>query len=81
MKDGKPGKIVRMKNLSYTLISPPRSLPTANTTNPKFSEVGGLAEEVREVCQADPRQLEMLQVEETHAVIIHQWDILLVQVK
>jgi len=81
MKDGEPGKIVRMKNLSYTLISPPGTLPAAYATNPKFSEVGGLAEEVREVCQTDSRQLEMLEVEETHTVIIHQWDILLVQVK
>jgi len=81
MKDCKSGQIAWLENLPDALIRPAGSLPAADAADPELPEVGGLAEEVRQVGEADPRQLQVLQVEEPHAVVVHQRHVLVVQVE
>jgi len=70
-----------VENLPNSLIRPPGSLTAPNTAHSKLPEVGGLAEEVRQICEADPGKFEVFEVQKSHAVVVHQRNVLVVQVE
>ena len=75
------GHGVGRQNLLDPLVCPTRALPPSNVGHLELPQVLRPGQEVRQVGQTDPGQLEMLQVDEGDRVAVEEGHVLLIDVE